>query len=195
MITLNLTATAADEIIIKDYLENNAGEVLAEKINNGVRIEKDGEVFINKKTLSTFMSYAHDEAKKLLAKGARVAMVEHSTVYNWAIHYFEEDSIEGTLYNLDGTEHKPVVKTHVKPTATKPSASELPKARKQSFFDLINEQKLEDFNLEEEPEEVIEQEEEPEVKEEQTRDDESSNRISNILIRIFGDALKVEVGA
>ena len=28
-------------------------------------------------------------------------------MYGWAVHYFEEDSIEGTLYNEDGTEYKP----------------------------------------------------------------------------------------
>ena len=64
MVTLNLTAMTTEEIIIKDYLENNATESLAEKINNGVHTEKDGKTLINKKTLEHFMEYAGKEAQK-----------------------------------------------------------------------------------------------------------------------------------
>ena len=52
------------------------------------------------------MSFATEEARKQAEKGARYAMVEDDTVFGWAVHYFEEDSIEGTLYNEDGTEYK-----------------------------------------------------------------------------------------
>ena len=48
--TLNLTATNRQEEIIKQYLENNVSESLAEKINNGVKTEKDGKSLISKKT-------------------------------------------------------------------------------------------------------------------------------------------------
>lgn len=44
---------------------------------------------------------------KLTEKGARAACIQDSVVFGWAIHFFEEDSIEGTLYNEDGTEYKP----------------------------------------------------------------------------------------
>ena len=40
--TLNLTATNRQEEIIKQYLENNVSDMLAEKINNGVKTEKAG---------------------------------------------------------------------------------------------------------------------------------------------------------
>ena len=50
---LNLKPENDCQEAIKDYLEQNASDLLAEKINNGVKIEKDGKTFINKKTLST----------------------------------------------------------------------------------------------------------------------------------------------
>ena len=108
MITLNLTAKTREEILVKEYLERNASETLADKINNGVYIEKDGLRLLNKKDLAGFMKYACDEAKNQADKShrlsARSACVEDNTVYGWAVHYFEEPSIEGTLYNEDGTE-------------------------------------------------------------------------------------------
>ena len=104
---LELQATTKEERLIKAYLEANASETLAEKINNGARISKDGKELLNKKTLKGFMKFACDEARKQAEKGANSACIDDQTVYGWAIHYFEEDSIEGTLYNEDGTEYKP----------------------------------------------------------------------------------------
>ena len=104
---LNLEAKNETQKIIKDYLEKNVSDMLAEKINNGVRIHKDGKTLINKKTLEECMEFAIKEAQKLTEKGARAACIQDSVVFGWAIHYFEEDSIEGTLYNEDGTEYKP----------------------------------------------------------------------------------------
>ena len=49
MIKLNLETKNKQEEIIKNYLEENASEVLAEKINNGVKIFKDNKTLINKK--------------------------------------------------------------------------------------------------------------------------------------------------
>ena len=104
---LNLEAKNETQKIFKDYLEKNVSDMLAEKINNGVRIHKDGKTLINKKTLEECMEFAIKEAQKLTEKGARAACIQDSVVFGWAIHYFEEDSIEGTLYNEDGTEYKP----------------------------------------------------------------------------------------
>lgn len=61
---LNLQATTKEEQKVKAYLEANASKVLAEKINGGVRIQNDGKMLINKKTLAGFMKFACDEAKK-----------------------------------------------------------------------------------------------------------------------------------
>ena len=114
---LRLEAKTKEQELVKAYLEENASEVLAEKINNGARIVKDGAVLLNKKTLDGFMTYAADEARKLAEKGARSACIEGKTVYGWAVHYFEEDGIEGTLYNTDGTEYKPKAADKPKPVS------------------------------------------------------------------------------
>ena len=79
---------------------------------------KDGITLINKKTLDGFFRYATEEARKLVAKDARCACVLDRVVFGWAIHYFEEDEIEGTLYNLDGTEYKTAAKLVTTPKIT-----------------------------------------------------------------------------
>ena len=145
--TLNLTATTTEEKVLKEYLEQNGSEVLAEKINNGVPVEKDGKKLISKKTLAGFMKYATDEARKQAAKGATSACLHSDIVFGWAIHYFEEDSILGTLYNEDGTEYKapkPAPKVTPKPSATAeapvvPAPKPQPKAGQMSMFDLYDE--------------------------------------------------------
>ncbi len=142
MVKLNLEAKDNAQQRILDYLQENVSEVLADKINNGVQIEKDSKQLINKKTLDCFMNYATEQAKKTVENDARSACIEDSVVYGWAIHYFEEDSIEGVLYNLDGTEYKPVVKKTTTKTKApnKPQAKEQPKdmVKQQSFFDILN---------------------------------------------------------
>ena len=102
---LNLKAENDCQQAIKDYLENNVSATLAEKINNGVKIEKDGKTFVNKKTLTQFWNYASKKAQEM-----KTSYVENETVFCWAIHYFEEAKIEGTLYNEDGSEYKPTPK-------------------------------------------------------------------------------------
>ena len=143
MITLNLTAKGTEQELIKKYLEENASEMLAEKINNGVRIEKDSKTLISKKTLDGFMKYATGEARKQVEKGASAACVRSDVVFGWAIHYFEEESIEGKLYNEDGTEYKapkPVVKKAVAtPTATyTPPMAKKPESDQLSLFDFTS---------------------------------------------------------
>lgn len=122
MIKLNLTPQNKQEELILNYLQNNASETLADKINNGTPFEKDGNPLLNKKTLSGFMKYACDEARKLAEKGANSTFIDDQIVYGWAIHFFEEDSIEGTLYTIDGAEYKPAPKKSVntKPVTPKP---------------------------------------------------------------------------
>ncbi len=118
--TLNLTANGAEQTVIKAYLEQNASDILAEKINNGVIVEQDGKKLINRKTLDGFMRYAAEEAQKQAEKGATSACIQDSVVFGWAIHYFEEESIIGTLYNEDGSEYqkpKPAPKATPKKTA------------------------------------------------------------------------------
>ena len=137
MTNLNLKAETNPQKLILAYLQENASEVLAEKINNGTPIEKDGKRLINKKDLKGFMNFANSEAKKLADKGATAACIENDVVYGWAIHYFEEDSIEGKLYNEDGSEYKAPapVKTTAAPTTTPSKPAPKPQL---SMFDLLN---------------------------------------------------------
>ena len=140
MITLNLIAKGMEQESLKQYLEENASETLADKINNGVRIEKDGKTLINKKTLESFMDYAHEEAKKQAEKGSRYACLHSDVVFGWAIHYFEEESIIGKLYNEDGSEYKapkPVVKktTTAATTTYTPFVVKKPQSEQLSLFD------------------------------------------------------------
>ena len=129
MAQLNLNATNDSTKRIKEYLEKSVSDVLADKINNGVQVEKDGQTLINKKTLDGFMKYATEEARKIAEKGSNYACVDDATVFGWAIHYFEEDSIEEKLYNLDGTEYvKPIPKA--KATTPKKVEKKKPDVRK-----------------------------------------------------------------
>ena len=103
---LNLEAKTDNEKIIFKYLDENASFTLAEKINSGT------------KTLSQCWSYIVAEAKKQAIDGC--ACIDDATVFGWAIHFFEEDSIEAKHY-----EAKAVVKSTAK-TEKKPE----PKAQK-----------------------------------------------------------------
>ena len=147
---LNLEAKTKEQQRIKAYLEENVSDILAGKINNGVLIKKDGKILLNRKTMDGFMSFATEEARKQAEKGARYAMVEDAVVFGWAVHYFEEDSIEGTLYNEDGSEYK----TQSKPAAKAPTVKAQPKPQpkpQMSMFDLMGED-LEGKPEEEKPE-------------------------------------------
>lgn len=138
---LNLETKSKEQELIKAYLEENASEILADKINNGTPFEKDGKTFINKKTLDGFMKYASSEARKLASKGANSACVEDKVVYVWAVHYFEEDSIEGTLFNADGTEYKPAPKST--PTKVKKVEPKKPEQLQPTLFDFMEPEKSE----------------------------------------------------
>ena len=160
--TLHLTATTIEEKALKEYLEQTGSEELEDKINNGVLVDKDGKKLISKKTLASFMKYATEEAQKQAAKGATCACLHSDIVFGWAIHYFEEDSILGTLYNEDGTEYvppKPVRKTIPKsadiPAAT-PVPKPQPKTGQMSMFDIMDEHDMPDGLIEQEPAPEIE---------------------------------------
>ena len=158
MMKLNLIAENQQEELVKAYLEEHASEELAEKINNGTLFEKDGKPLTNKKTLAGFMKYACEEARKIAKKGENAACIEDKVVYGWAIHYFEEDSIEGTLYLLDGSEYqperkvsKPVEKAPVKKVPEQPHQDQL------SFFNLSKPVETEEERIEDEEEEEPEE--------------------------------------
>ena len=158
---LNLKANTPAEQRILEYLQNNASETLAEKINNGTPFEKDGEPLINKKTLAGFMKYACEEARKAVESGSSSACIENLVVYGWAVHYFEEESIEGTLYTLDGEEYKPTVKAkNIQKSTYTPTSAPKQQNQQASLFDIISqENNVADTTKQEQP--VIQKNEEP----------------------------------
>ena len=158
---LNLTANTPAEEKILQYLKENASETLTGKINNGTPFEKDGKPLLNKKTLSGFMKYACDEARKLAEKGANSTCIDDATVYGWAVHYFEEESIEGTLYTLDGEEYKPAIKAkNTQKSTYTPTSVPKPQNQQASLFDIISqENNAVDTTEKEQP--VIQNKEEP----------------------------------
>lgn len=137
---------------------------MADKINNGTPIEKDGKPLINKKTLTGFMLYAADEAKKLAEKGAKYACIKSDTVFGWAVHYFEEDSIEGSLFTMEGTEYKHELKAVPKTITPIAKAKVVSKADSYqvSVFDIANEK-------------------------EETDDDELKSAMKNQIITDYGE--------
>ena len=156
---LNLEAKTKEQQRIKTYLEENASDILSGKINNGAIIEKDGRRLINRKNLDGFMKYACDEAKKQAEKGKNSTCVQDSVVYGWAVHYFEEDGIEGTLFNEDGSEYKKQPGIATKAPAVKIQPKPQPKPQI-SMFDLLDakpEESDEDEPTDEEIREAVEQ--------------------------------------
>lgn len=175
--TLNLEAKNKQEELVLAYLQENASQALADKINNGTPFEKDGKPLRNKKTLSGFMKYACEEARKLAEKGANSACIDSDTVFGWAMHFFEEDSIEGTLYTLDGEEYKPApkqTKSVSKPPVVK--KPEPPKERQFTIFDMAeeaeektDEKEEDDLPTQEEIDEIMTEIAEEERKEEKPK--------------------------
>lgn len=182
---LNLETKSKEQELVKAYLEENASEILAEKINNGTPFEKDGKTFINKKTLDGFMKYASSEARKLASKGANSACVEDKVVYGWAVHYFEEESIEGTLYNEDGTEYKPAPKPM--PAKVRKVEPKKPEQHQPTLFDFMEpetpEPEVKDENGDDEDEQPSQEEIDEilaEIAEEEKADAESGKLVSPI---------------
>lgn len=174
---LRLETKTKEQELVKAYLEENASSVLAGKINNGAFIVKDGKTLLNKKTLDGFMTYAADEARKLAEKGARFTCVEDKVVYGWAVHYFEEDSIEEKLYNEDGTEYRPKPKATDNPKSISPAVKPEPQlplfelmdkpsyttAAKEQTNEAATDDTSNDYALSKEDDNVISKEEQREI--------------------------------
>lgn len=105
-----LKARNGTEQIIVDYINQNASDVLCKKIK------------ASGKTMAGCMDFIRNEAKKKAVNGC--ACIEDKEVFGWAIHYFEEESLNE---EKKSTENKPVVKAEVK--EKKPSPK--PKAKEQ----------------------------------------------------------------
>ena len=151
---LNLETKTKEHEIIKKYLQDNVSETLADKINNGVQITKDGKQLINKKNLVGFMSYATEQARKQAEKGTNSACIEDKVVFGWAIHYFEENELIGELFNLDGSKYEPPKPKYTPPKNTKPISKPETKvvAKQTTLFDFVeseDKEQVEENELEE----------------------------------------------
>lgn len=179
MIRTTLEATNAREEIVRALLEDCISEELADKINNGVWIEKDRQRLCNKKDLSGFMAYACEEAKKQAEKGANCACIDEDTLLGWAIHYFEEESI-GKLYTESGDEYKPQKKAPPKveaKVATVAKATAVATDNQTSLFDLYEDIVPESLSIDTETGEVLD----------------SEPAAIQTLKAIFGDILEVRL--
>ena len=77
---LNLKANNINEKAVLNYLESAASDTLVERINNG------------KKTITDCWAFIVSEAKKHAKNGC--ACIDDQTVFGWAVHFFEEDTIK-----------------------------------------------------------------------------------------------------
>lgn len=73
----NLNTTDPAKQLVIDYLEENASDVLVEKINRC------------KKTIDNCWVFITDSARKRATNGC--AAISDSEVFGWAVHYFEEE--------------------------------------------------------------------------------------------------------
>lgn len=76
---INLTAKGENQKLVLAYLEENASDVLVEKINSG------------KKTMDDCWNFIVKCAEKELNK--KDGAIRDDVVFGWAVHFFEEDSI------------------------------------------------------------------------------------------------------
>lgn len=120
---IQLKANNAYETAVLKYLEENASDALAEKINSG------------NKTLEQCFVYIKDQAKKEAQGGC--AMIEDKVVYGWAVHFFEEDDIE--VKDKGKTKPIPEPKEIVKKTETqkKPTKTVEKNEEQLSLFALL----------------------------------------------------------
>ena len=65
---LNLEAKTKEQQRIKAYLEENASDILAGKINNGVLIKKDGKILLNRKTMDSYSAGLSTISKRTASK-------------------------------------------------------------------------------------------------------------------------------
>lgn len=132
---LNLEAKTNNEKIILNYLDKNASEMLAEKINNG------------KKSLSQCWAYIVSEAKKMAENNC--ACVDDATVFGWAIHFFEEDSIQAeqhcVAHKCHTTNTKSIEPTKLAPPIEVVKPISEPSIKKQKEKNQKAESKIEDF--------------------------------------------------
>lgn len=83
MARINKTADGRNQQLVLEYLENNASDVLVEKINSGTRTIADCWRFITGKARLRAVSGSGTGS---------CAVISDEEVFGWAVHFFEESS-------------------------------------------------------------------------------------------------------
>jgi hypothetical protein len=112
-----LKANSKETEIILDYLEENASDVLAQKIHDG------------KKTMDDCWKFIYECAKKAAA-GKNCYGCADQEVFGWAVHFFEEDSIKAEDIVKDVPVKSENPKKEVKKAAEQKNKSEEKKEEK-----------------------------------------------------------------
>lgn len=97
------TANSKFETALLDYLEENASDMLVEKVNSGAE-------------LKDCVRYIFSEAKKQAQDGC--AAITNEEVYGWAVHFYEEGlkaPKEDVRARVEHTEPVRTVKVEKKP--------------------------------------------------------------------------------
>lgn len=139
MARLNLQAQNPAQELILQYLEQNASESLAERINAG------------KHTLNECFKYISDQAKKRAVNG--VAAIEDRQVYGWAVHYFEENGNPGNAptddapkaYDVSGPKPVRIVRDAKKEEPKPEQPKKEPKPKKADAEQITGQTSIFDF--------------------------------------------------
>lgn len=139
MARLNLEAKNPAQALILQYLEQNASESLAERINQGNH------------TLQECYDYIRNEAKKRAVNG--VAAIEDRQVYGWAVHYFEENGNPGDAptddapkaYNVTGPKPVRIVREAKKEEPKPEQPKKEPKPKKADAEQINGQTSIFDF--------------------------------------------------
>lgn len=139
MARLNLEAKNQPQALILAYLEQNASESLAERINQGNH------------DLQDCFDYIRNEARKQAVNG--VAAIEDRQVYGWAVHYFEENGNPGDAptddapkaYNVTGPKPVRIVREAKKEEPKQEQPKKEPKPKKADAEQINGQTSIFDF--------------------------------------------------
>ena len=203
-----------EEHIIAIHLKEVISDKTAQKIINGIPVQKDGKDLINKKSIPTFLTYLADEMYKIATeqrknqskkdkKNWTTLAKDGNYIIERALAYFDDDTIEGELYEQDGKLYKPapsktpdnVVRTVQATTVTR--KPEPPKPQQFTLFNFLEQTKEtpveETEDLDEDEDNCEETEEVEETDQEEIKDDISDKyEINRETGEILGEKVKTE---
>ena len=203
-----------EEHIIAIHLKEVISDKTAQKIINGIPVQKDGKDLINKKSIPTFLTYLADEMYKIATeqrknqskkdkKNWTALAKDGNYIIERALAYFDDDTIEGELYEQDGKLYKPapsktpdnVIRTVQATTVTR--KPEPPKPQQFTLFNFLEQTKEtpveETEDLDEDEDNCEETEEVEETDQEEIKDDISDKyEINRETGEILGKKVKTE---